>query len=147
MPASRSEDMHPVSVKMTAEMIDELGRIEPDIANRSEVVRILMSGILSARRDGELQPFEMALSAGLRSSARTQKLTQAPKIAWQKVIIWIPLRMHGEIQRIVRDHDLRPADLIRGALIGFTECDPARDVLSEGYELWTSELETDKRED
>ena len=147
MPPSRTEDMHPVSVKMTAEMIERLEDIEPEIDNRSEVIRILMSGILSARRTGNVESFEMALDAGLRSSARTQRMTQSPKIAWQKVIIWIPMRMHGEIVRIVQDHDLRPADLIRGAVIGFTECDPAKDILTEGHELWSSALETDTNSD
>lgn len=130
-----AEKLRSVNVKMTDAMSDELTRKNP---NRSKLVRVVLAAILKAHAEGQHDAFEAAVEAAQRSSARVQKLTGTTGIAWRKVIVWIPERMHQEIVAEMRSLNLRPADFIRGAIIGFTGVDPTEGIIGDGRELWTS---------
>ncbi|MCW3782599.1 hypothetical protein [Defluviimonas salinarum] len=137
MPAREPEKMRSVNVKMTDAMIK---KIEARGPNRSETIRHVLAAILAARRDGVPAPFESAIEAAIRSSSRTLRLTMTSNVDWRKAIVWLPERMHREIEKECRDLDVRPADFIRGAIIGATGDDPARDIIKEGHEIWSSQV-------
>lgn len=134
----KPEALRSVNVKMTDAMIASLNKHDP---NRSRISRLVLAAILQESRDGNDEPFNVAVAAAQRSSAKTQKMTQAAEVAWRKAIVWVPERMHIEIHNAARNHGLRPADFIRGALIGFTGEDPTKDIVVEGHELWSSDVE------
>ena len=134
----RPEALRSVNVKMTDAMIRNLNTRDP---NRSRIARLVLAAILQELQDGNDAPFNDAVAAAQRSSAKTQKMTKAAEVAWRKAIVWVPERMHVEINNMARGHGLRPADFIRGAMIGFTGEDPTENIVIEGHELWSSDVE------
>ncbi|MBW3243580.1 hypothetical protein KUV57_12980 [Epibacterium sp. DP7N7-1] len=135
---AKPEALRSVNVKMTDAMIASLKKHD---TNRSRVTRLVLAAILQEFHDGNDEAFNEALAAAHRSSAKTQKMTQRDDVIWCKAIVWVPERMHIEIHNAARNYDLRPADFIRGALIGFTGEDPTKDIVVEGHELWLSDVE------
>lgn len=140
-----AETLRSVNVKMTSPMIRALKDFD---ANRSRAVRRVIAAILHEYDHGNPEPFEAAVAAAMRSSAKTQKMTGVASIGWRKAIAWIPDRMNDRICEVICGYDLRPADFMRGAVIGFTGEDPTADIVIEGHELWNSDLQeqTDQAE-
>lgn len=137
----RLETLRSVNVKMTGAMISKLRKND---VNRSRMVRRIISAILHEREKGNDAPFDYAVQAASRSSAKTCKMIQADAIDWRKAIVWIPSALHDEIVAVLRGHDLRPADFIRGAAIGYTGEDPTAELVTTGQELWRGEIEEDR---
>ena len=138
MVAQQADKLRSVNVKMTADMIRAMDREEP---NRSALARRICAAILSALEAGAIAPLEEAINAALRSSSRVQKMTRTTGVVWLKAIIWIPQRMHDRLAREAESYGIRPADFIRGAIIGYTGVDPVPDIVTEGHELWSSEAQ------
>ncbi len=131
-----------VNVKMTREMILELEKISGQ-NSRSAMVRMILAAILEAYNNGEYTPFDAAVLAGQRSASRVHKKIVGPKPYWDKVIIWLPEQMHDEIAAYIAGSGLRPADFIRGAVIGYTDIDPMKGLLDgiDVVAIMTSRLE------
>jgi hypothetical protein len=120
-----SRGLRSVNVKMTSDMILELDRISGK-ESRSSMVRTILAAIIEAYEYGRDDAFLAAVKAGQQSASRVQKKIRGSKPIWDKVIIWVPELMHEEISRNIEGTNIRPADFIRGAVMGFTGINPMK---------------------
>ncbi|WP_411840080.1 hypothetical protein [Paracoccus sp. ME4] len=140
---SANGKMKSVNVKMTDEMIRAVDALN---ANRSKVVRLICAAILKTFDEGQRGPMEQAVNAAQSSSMRAQRMTRADGPAWRKAIVWIPEDMHLRLIREMDAFDIRPADFIRGAIIGYTGINPSPAIDGEdASRIWESEtVETER---
>ena len=118
-----SKGLRSVNVKMTSDMILELDRLSGS-ESRSGMVRTILAAVIKAFNLGQEQAYLAAIRAGQESSSRVHKKIRGSKPIWDKVIIWVPDAMHDEISTIIDGTNIRPADFIRGAVMGFTDINP-----------------------
>lgn len=109
--------------------------------NRSEAARSIISSILAAKDAGSSEPVhQVGLFAGRTSAKVRRALTLSGSEVFHKSIIWVPETMYHRLEAEARDLEIRVSDFIRGALFGLAGIDPARQISSEGHELWATDV-------